>query len=292
MKLSRLLRGAWGRFVVCSLAIILIMVGASFLPGTTVNSQRLPTGRPVVKEELVGQQAAEHLKKRLASHEKLRRHREQTLARLRALGASEENMLVIRVGAPEEPSSSLSGIQWLWNSQALAQQVTAYGDDGELIITPFENDGDSMTAEFNGTYYDYDTSFYTSVDVRLRTDDPSNTIEILNSITSACIESREKSHQDLASLIAPKLYAQSTWYGISCEDDSGLNNRFAIENTEAIKNGFLAVGGAAFGCIGATIGYPACVGGAWAGAYAVSIGWSTGNMLWNCRCRYLSLSCP
>lgn len=169
-----------------------------------------------------------------------------------------------------------------------------YLDEGVLVILPFESAGNPDTAEFNAYYTEYATSVTSWGDVQLHTADPENTITIWDG-AAACNGLRPDNvprPPDLVSMLVPKLYAQTTWYGVDCENTPAINNHWKYRLRDVVKNAVLAAAGAMVGSIGTAIGWPACVGGAWSFTFAAGVVWEAGDHLYSCRCRYLAWDCP
>jgi hypothetical protein len=217
------------------------------------------------------------------------------MQRLAGLGASPAHTVVLRSPSARDPQASTfrDVISRVLGRDAFAQQERVYGEDGELWLTPFEADGNNDTAEFNAYYWDYETGFYSSIDLKLDTPDMTNyPVWGSNEYIMACNEDSRIKSPSVASLLVPTLYAQTHYEGTPCSDTQAMNAKFYEQHKSMVQNAWIAAGSAAVPCIGATIGWIGCVGGAFSGGYVSSMMWYTGNFLYACRCRYLGMHCP
>ena len=298
MRIARLGRSATSRRVVIALCLTVGLFGLSLVPKPRpllLNRPPAP-GIGIPNETIVGQAALEHIEHQLSLVKKessVRRVHEREMQRLAHLGVSLPNTVVIRPKHSDKESSFFGFLSRTFGSELLADTEKFYGEDGELWLTPFEADNDSDTAEFNAFYWDYGTGFYTSIDISLVSSDMSNyPVSGSNSAIMACNEDSRIEKPSFASLLVPTVHAQTTFQGTSCDNTTGLNEKFYQAHTTFVQNAWIGAGAAAVPCVGATIGWIACVGGAFSGGYIASITWYAGNYLYSCRCRYLGLSCP
>lgn len=295
MRVRSLRKSAGTRIAVKSLLVVFTIFGASFAPPpkvVTPSPANIQISRPTISTGLT---ASAELDKYLSTHEQARAIRAKILEKLRNKGVSEAHMILMR---GKSPMTSLlearanNGAPGL--GTAHAQEIVMQNNESLFIITPYEADGNEMTAEFNAWYLDYATGVSSYADLRVGTEDPLNDIQVLDGYVG-CDLRPEKSAPAVASiadLISPRAHAQTTYKGIDCRDTPAINATMPSTMREAFRNAVIGVAGAAGPCIGATIGWWLCVGLAGIGAYWGTMGYEALIMIYDCRCWLFKWDCP
>ncbi len=286
MSLLQLRRGWLIHRAVQAIVAIFLVFGGSFLPYTPsyVVEPKAP------KLVLQGEKAASFLARWEAKDQKAARA--MAAAHLRGGPESARRSIVVISSPRSAAPTGLVGRLF----EAFVGHAEEYSNEsGILVLTPY--DSDSGIAAFGMYYQDYGSGSYGGGDVSVNTydvayGDPDAAIDVSNAY-QVC-SSGSKATNTFASLLGwfgGPAFAQSSNGGVACDDWGAMTQQMHDSLKDSIKWGLAAAGGALIPCIGATVGYLACVGGAAIGAMAAVIGTDAATQAWNCRCTWFNVGC-
>jgi hypothetical protein len=285
----RLRKSGTSRAVVAFLLALFVVFGATFIP-TTIHYSAPEA--PVTTSTLRGAEAAAYLQARTAKDAKLR----AAMERLRDKpGVHLEGQIVHVTQKQASRPTAMTFLGLLVGPfTAFAEPITEYVEGGVVVFTPFEDDANNDSAEFNVYSHEAETGYGQSADVKVWTHeaaygDPDAAVEVWN-MSLEC-EGQPSAIASVVSWFAPGLQAQNSYQGESCANNQAQAGLFWSDMKEAIKNGIIAAGAAAGPCVFSNVAWLACVGSAFLGAAAATVGYQAADFIWSCRCPLFGWHC-
>jgi hypothetical protein len=269
------------------LLILFLLFGGSFLPLTQVPTS---PSAPLVTTTLIGADASRFLRGWKTTDPKAATA--LLRARLREGSPGGETQVVVLKGRRKPVPTGVIG--WLSAVFSTSADEYYYTENGVMILTPIE-DSDPDFAAFDIYYGEGESSY--GGHVRINTyeaayGDPDDAVEVTDSWTNCSVNTPSESFW--ATLLRPfadRVLAQTAHDGGACDDLGHLDSVSLGNLKDGLKYAVFAAGAAAIPCIGATIGWAICVGGAAIGGAAISLGWDLAEMLWDCRCTWFDVNC-
>lgn len=171
----------------------------------------------------------------------------------------------------------------------LPVQAQSYSDGaGEVVFWPYDN-GNPSTAAF----LSYATQFETGVAVWMDAQVDTATGEPFVFNAEVTPASPDPSYAPSAFGITSALpgpvtvvYANGDryWKGVKCTDRESVDRKMRETGGDAMRNGWIAAGAAAYPCVGATIGWVFCVLGAWDSAFFATLAYDMADYFFACVC--------
>ena len=253
----------WRRRAAVWTILCVAIIGSAF--GTSASEQRYRFQTTIVTETLQGSDAAAFIQKLISADSAARDIREQMLAkhgpaRLGASGISDVSSIVVRASkvtraTPVARVGIWGLIDSVFNAELNAQEWSQ--DGGTIIVSPFENDSDGNTAEFNLWFTHPPEGVQWAHDMHVNT--PSYYTTDLGA---------SEGYDDYDATVSghtSHTMADKYWRDIPCTDRWGIFNEANRSARQHVHNALFTMGAAVGPCVGATIGWAACVGSAYWG---------------------------
>jgi hypothetical protein len=268
------------------IAIQLIVIGVPFVAIEALQPYRdHVVGSSVKMDFLTGAQAKAHMDAHHAKNAALVARRRQRMEALRLTAqVAEDRIIAIHreeiVQIERRPNGVVGAVMRVFTANAQGT-ISQHRNDADAYLTPFEDDGNGNTTEWNhendtymhGQYPDEELEIDTYANLRLDNSDPDNlpllqTWDVVQPpLARGCPPGTDGVFAGLTGMFTMHAQGVATYYGIRCDDKVALAHE---KLGRAARDANIAAGGAAIPCIGASIGWLSCVGGAWIGGFFVS----------------------